>query len=167
MNCAVMTYNEQVCQQLRARTEPLKAVGHKHDQCTWMPEGGSRKQVSGHNLHVNILGSFHIIYRSYTPPFAQCFHLQHINRHAHSTNNKQLWTTLQKAGSLVIRLSMWTDLFILCYILNLIRCRGFKLSFNITLKWKSKAQMYRPVALTPISLWCLFTSSACITGGRG
>lgn len=29
MSCAVMTYGEQVCQQLRAETQPLKAVGQK------------------------------------------------------------------------------------------------------------------------------------------
>lgn len=29
MSCAVMTYGEQVCQQLRAEPEPLKAVGQK------------------------------------------------------------------------------------------------------------------------------------------
>lgn len=101
MSCAVMTYGEQVCQQLRAETEPLKAVGQK----TARPEHLKARRWQQQTVSGTIF-SFHSIYRSYTPPFAQCFHLQHINRHAHSTDNKQLCTALQKAGSLMIRLSM-------------------------------------------------------------
>lgn len=62
MSCAVMTYGEQVCQQLRAETEPLKAVGQK----TARPEHLKARRWQQQQTGVRVQSSASIVSTDHT-----------------------------------------------------------------------------------------------------